>query len=62
MFMNKEKLNYNVFLPLGITFMGAGVVFLTAVNPGIGGAMIGMGVIFIIIGIKKSQENSEKEI
>jgi len=61
MIMNKEKQNYNVFLPLGITFMGAGVVFLLAVNPGIGWTMIGRGVFFVVVGIKKSQDNIQNK-
>jgi hypothetical protein len=42
--------------PIGITFMGTGVVFLTAVNPAIGLGLIGVGIAFIAIGIKNKDK------
>ena len=51
--MKEKRSNKNIFLPMGIIFMGVGAVFLAAVNSGIGGALIGMGVVFIIVGITK---------
>jgi hypothetical protein len=44
------------FIPVGITFISAGVTFLIAVNSMIGVGMIAVGVAFVIIGAKKSRE------
>ena len=52
---NKEP-NYKAFIPVGITFMGAGVALMAAVNPGVGAGLIGVGLVFLIIGIKKKKE------
>jgi len=54
--MTKKEPNYKAFIPIGITFMGAGAALLAAVNPGIGVALIGVGVVFLIIGIKKTRK------
>jgi hypothetical protein len=54
---NKDQQpNYKAFIPVGITFIGAGVTFMVAVNPMIGVGMIGVGVAFVIIGARKSRE------
>ena len=58
--MKKQEPNYKAFIPIGITFMGAGVALSAAVNPGIGVGLIGVGIVFIIIGIKKSREEANK--
>ena len=58
--MTKREPNYNAFIPIGITFMGAGVALMAAVNPGVGVGLIGVGVVFIIIGIKKKKEEEGK--
>ncbi len=34
--MKNQKPNYKAFIPIGITFMGAGITFMVAVNPGVG--------------------------
>ncbi len=51
-----QKPNYKAFIPIGITFMGAGVTFMIAVNPGVGAGLIAVGVAFMVIGVRKSKE------
>ena len=46
------KKNLKPFFPVGICFMGAGVVFLVSVNRGLGIALIGLGIVYMIIGSK----------
>ncbi|MFC1786483.1 hypothetical protein ACFLY8_00385 [Halobacteriota archaeon] len=50
--MQKQKINYDAFIPIGVCFMGSGVVFLAAVNPGVGAGLMGVGVAWMIIGLK----------
>ena len=50
---NKDKVNYDVFWILGISFIGAGITFLAAVNRGIGASLIALGVTWMIIGLSK---------
>ena len=50
----KKKTNFKEFIPIGVCFLGAGVVFLSAVNQGAGFALIGVGCAYLAIGIKKS--------
>lgn len=38
-------------MPVGITFIGAGIVFMVAVNLVIGIALIGVGTSFLAIGL-----------
>ena len=55
---NKDQnINYKAFIPVGITFIGAGVTFMIAVNPAIGAGLIGVGVAFVIVGARKSRED-----
>lgn len=51
-----QQSNYKVFIPVGITFIGAGVTFLIAVNSMVGVGMVAVGGAFVIIGAKKSRE------
>lgn len=51
-----QRPNYKAFIPIGITFMGAGVTFMVAVNPAIGAGLITVGVVFMIVGVRKSRE------
>jgi mannitol-specific phosphotransferase system IIBC component len=53
---NQRKPNYTAFIPIGITFLGTGVVFMTAVNPGVGIGLLGVGIAFLIIGIRKRKQ------
>jgi len=41
--------------------MGAGAALTAAVNPGVGVALMALGVIFFIIGIKKKKEEEENK-
>ena len=50
----KKKTNYKEFIPIGVCFMGAGIVFFTAVSQPIGFALIGVGCAYLAIGLKKS--------
>ncbi len=52
-----KKPNYKAFIPIGITFIGSGIVFMTAVNPAIGIAMAGVGIAFIAIGVNHKRRN-----
>ncbi len=52
--MNK---NYKAFIPIGITFLGAGIIFLITVNNVIGYSLIGVGIMWIAIGLRKRKEN-----
>ena len=47
-----KKKNLRPFFPIGICFTGAGVVFLAAVNKILGAALIGLGVVYMILGSK----------
>ena len=51
-----KKPNYKAFIPIGITFVGTGVVFMAAVNPVVGLALIGVGIAFVAIGIKNKDK------
>ncbi len=56
--MNESKKpNYKAFIPVGITFLGTGVVFITAVNTVIGLGLIGVGIAFIAVGIKNKNKD-----
>jgi uncharacterized membrane protein HdeD (DUF308 family) len=55
--MNKQKRpNYKPFIPIGITFIGAGVVFMASLNRAIGISLMGIGVVYLILGIRKRKE------
>jgi hypothetical protein len=45
------RTNYLAIFAMGVTFVGAGVVFLAAVNPVVGIFLIGVGVANMIVGI-----------
>jgi len=51
-----QNINYKAFIPVGITFIGAGVAFMVAVNPAIGAGLIAVGITFMIVGVRKSKE------
>jgi hypothetical protein len=57
---NKKEPNYKAIFFLGITFIGAGVVFISAVNAGLGGAFIGLGALYMIIGGKNRDKWPKK--
>lgn len=59
--MKKEsEPNYRAFIPIGIIFMGAGVVFMTTVNPGVGLGLTGVGIAFLVIGIRKQKKGESQ--
>ncbi len=49
----KEQNKKQKFIAIGVCFIGAGVVFMASVNPGVGAGLMGVGVAWIIIGLKK---------
>jgi len=51
-----QKPNYKAFIPIGVTFMGAGVTFMVAVNPGVGAGLIVLGAVFMIAGVRKTRD------
>lgn len=59
--MKKRKTNYKTFLPVGVAFAAIGAVFMTSINPGVGLALIGVGIMFIIIGITKNDGTGSDE-
>jgi len=56
----KQKMNPGAFLGVGVCFMGAGVVFLAALREsggaGVGAGLIGLGVIFMILGAAQKRK------
>lgn len=58
----KKEINYQAFFISGIIFMGAGAVFAISVNPGIGAALIALGVIWMLIGGKNKDKWGKKQI
>jgi len=47
----KEKsINYKVFIPIGITFLGVGIVFMLTFNIVLGISFLGIGGAWIAIG------------
>ena len=52
----KKQVNYKVFFPVGICFMGTGITFMAAVDKGLGAAFIVLGVVYIIISIKNKNK------
>ena len=55
--MNKKKqINYQAFFYMGISFVGAGVVFMTSVNKVLGIAFIVLGISNMIIGLKNKDK------
>ena len=55
-----KQTNYKALFFSGITFVGAGVVFMTSVNAVIGGSLIGIGIAFMIIGGKNKEKWPKK--
>jgi len=52
--------NYQVFFLLGVIWLPVGVVFMIAVNPGLGIAFIGMAVAYMAIGIANKDKWKDK--
>ena len=52
----KKQTNYKAIFFSGITFVGTGVVFMSAINPGLGAAFIALGIAFMIIGGRNKEK------
>lgn len=50
-----KKRNPEAIFYMGITFVGVGVVFMTAVNTAIGAAFIALGIMNMILGSRKKK-------
>jgi len=59
--MKNQKPNYKAFIPIGIAFMGAGITFMVAVNPGVGAGLIAIGVAFMVIGVRRSRDDQNPQ-
>lgn len=57
----KNKINYKVFIPYGITFLGTGTVFMATVNPAIGITFIAVGGTWIAIGAANEKGKNSAE-
>ena len=55
----QKKPNYKAFIPIGITFIGTGIVFMTSINTVLGCGIMGIGLTFLVVGIKKSKQGSD---
>ncbi|MBW2990569.1 hypothetical protein KY348_02575 [Candidatus Woesearchaeota archaeon] len=51
-----KSTNYKALFASGIIFVGAGVVFMASVNPGIAGGLIVIGIALMIIGAKNKDK------
>ena len=54
---NKDKINYDVFWILGISFLGVGITFMAAVNKGLGASFIALGVTWMVFGLSKRRKS-----
>ena len=52
----KKQPNYKAIFFLGITFIGAGVVFIASEDGRSGGVVMGIGALCMIIGIKNKDK------
>lgn len=52
----KKQINYQAFFAIGVVFMGAGVVFLSNINAGLGAGLIVLGAVWMIIGAKNKDK------
>lgn len=58
----KKKTNYREFIPIGVCFMGAGIVFISVVNKGVGLGMLGIGLAYLAIGLAKTRKKTKFKI
>lgn len=56
----KKQINFQAFFFSGIPFIGAGFVFIAAVNRVIGISLIGIGIIFMVLGGKNRDKWDKK--
>ena len=52
----KKQTDYRALFCMGITFIGAGVVFMTSVNSVVGSGLLGLGAVFLVIGGKNKDK------
>ncbi len=57
----RKPTNYQAIFFMGITFVGTGVVFLSAVNKALGAAFIALGLLNMIIGGKHRETWKSKK-
>ncbi|MBK5245514.1 MAG: hypothetical protein JJE18_11010 [Eubacteriaceae bacterium] len=51
------KKNYKAYIPIGITFLASGIIFISTVNKAVGIGLLGVGMMWIVIGLKKRRES-----
>tara|TARA_Y100000310_G_C19963421_1_gene482215 strand:- start:110 stop:283 length:174 start_codon:yes stop_codon:yes gene_type:complete len=56
----KKQINYQAIFYMGITFVGAGVVFMASVNAELGAALMAIGGLNMIIGGKNKDKWPKK--
>ena len=56
----KNNINYQAIFFMGVTFVGAGVVFMTSVNAGLGAAFIAIWAVNMVIGGKNKDKWPKK--
>lgn len=52
----KKKTNFREFIPIGVTLIAAGIVFISAVNKEVGVALGIVGIVYLAIGIRKTKK------
>jgi len=52
----KKKTNFREFIPIGVTLIATGIVFISAVNKEIGMALGVVGIVYLSIGIRKTRK------
>jgi len=56
----KDKRDPDALFVLGISLIGVSVVFIAAVNKAIGLAFLALGIIYMVIGIKRNKKVKKK--
>ena len=49
-------------IAVGIAFLGSGVALSTSVNPGVGMGLVGLGTVFLVIGMKQKKDQKNNSI
>ena len=52
----KKSINYKELFFMGIAYIGTGVTFTAAVNAGVGVALMGLGTIHMLTGLKNKDK------
>ena len=53
----KEQTKKQKFIAIGICFMGAVIALMASVNTGVSAGLVGVGVAWIFIGLKKQKND-----